>query len=112
MGFAFTHAQHGFFVGRDYWVAPNDQIGASCAHTRCANVCRVGADQNVAPGAAAFLSKSCSILRDDAFALKVCGHPQQLTNGNDPGTANTCHHNAPHRVVCTQQGQHGGRQFT
>ena len=41
---------------------------------------------------------------DDAFAFHVCGHAQQLADGDDTGAAHTCHHHAPRLLQRRQLG--------
>ena len=83
MGAPCPHAQRGFFVGRDYRVAANDQIRTRHAHARGANVVLVVGNQHMAPGRAAFLRESACILCDDAFAFNMRGKTEQLPNGDD-----------------------------
>ena len=105
MGAALAHAQGGFLVGRHNRVAANDQIGCRHADPRGANGLLAGPNQHVAPGAAALLRQAARILRDDAQALQVRGHAQQLANGDDPRATDTRHHNAPNLGL--QHRQHG-----
>ena len=91
---------HGRFLARgDDGVAANHQIGAGHAHARGSDGFLGLADQHVAPGGATFLGQAAGVLGDDAFALHVRGHAQQLADGDHTGTAHACHHQAPHAIV-------------
>ncbi len=70
------------------------QIGGPHAHTSGLNQVLLMRQQDMAPGSPAFLSQTSGVLGHDAQAVNVCGHAQELANGNDTRTADAGHHNA------------------
>ena len=101
MGAALAHAQHRLFACGHDRVAANDQVGPGHADTGGADVVLIRAYQNMAPGGAAFLRQATSVLRDDALALDMPGHAEQLADGDDARAPHTGHHNAPDIAIDT-----------
>jgi hypothetical protein len=52
-------------------------------------------DLDVAPGGAALLRQAARVLRDHALAFQVCGHAQQLADGDHAGAADAADDDAP-----------------
>jgi hypothetical protein len=74
---------------------PMIRSAAGHADAGGADVLLVFADQHMAPGGAALLGQTARILRDDALALDMRRHAEQLADGDDAGTADARHDDAP-----------------
>ena len=92
---AFAHAQQGFLASAHDRIATQNQVGTGHAHAGGADGVLVLRHDHMAPGGAAFLRQTRRVLCDDALALDVCGHAQQLADGDDAGAAHARHHRVP-----------------
>ncbi len=102
MGAPLAHARQRLGAGGDDGVAAQDQVRGRRAHARGQDILLARADEHMAPGGAALLRQARRILRHHAFAFDVRSHPQQLADGDDPGTADARHHDAPGRRARAQ----------
>ena len=96
---AFTHARQGLVIDCHQRVGRQDQVGRGRADPRGADGRLAVADQHMAPGRAALLRQPGRVLRDDALALDVRRHAEQLADGDDTGATDAGHHDAPHLTL-------------
>jgi len=89
-----AHPEHSLLACADDRVAAQNQIRGGCAYPCGAYFLRGGGHQYMAPGGAALLGQAGRVLGNNALALDVRGHPEQLPDGDDAGAAHPGHHNA------------------
>src|SRR6185436_18409200 len=111
IGAPFAHQRQRALAGGDDAVAGNHQVGLRGVDLGGVDRLLPVGDLDVAPGRAALLRQAGAVLGDDALALEVCGHAEQLADRDHPGAADAGHHDAPGRLGQRQRrlgdlGQH------